>query len=214
MMPSLEAITDQRASRALCLECRKRFERSDEFWINHRQPLYFSPHRYHIECYAKSKVKCQCLRQLISPLDFEKLSFDTKQRILAIFPEFVPWQQRPFLNLATPIDQMTMKELGLELRKRDQPRNGKKDNLAITLMQYEDDDFVRKSRSVYVVIGYCRRMEGQKHKMNIPIYLKQIVVDYFGMRKRQYEEEIRAFEDKWCFGSLWLTDPDHTCTFH
>ena len=180
-MPWLEKATDRRAS---CRGCKKRFEPGD-YRIKVTRSGYMRSvyHRYHITCYSKeSSVRPpQCLRGLIGFDTFKELDLEIQQQLMSMYPGIVPHKDRACLSLPKSIDQMTVKQLKTELIKRDLPRKGKKQDLAGTLMEYEDNSTLRTVRSKHLAIGYCRKMEDKKHKMNIPIYLKQIVVDYFGV---------------------------------
>ena len=110
----------------------------------------------------------------------------TKQDVLNIYPLVVfPRERRAVLRLPKRIEKLTVKELKLELMKRDVERPSKKKDLVEKLSQFMKSWHVKEIRSEYLAMGYCRRMEGPKYKMNIPEYLKQIVVNYCAFRRRR-----------------------------
>lgn len=142
-------------------------------------------HMYHIKCYAEAEDvrRPQRLCQLISDKRLDELDDVTRQDVLNIYPNVVwPWERRAVLKLSKPIEKLTVKELKLELMKRDlarPSRRNKKKDLVDILSRFIEQCSVKEIRSRYSVLGYCRRMEGRKYKMNVPEYLKQIVVTYY-----------------------------------
>lgn len=229
--------------RVKCRGCKKKFK-FNQYLINntHLRRAQGSPY-WHIKCYGKFTQRVQCLRNVTFPdfcypprntnrnrnnintpddhrddPDISKLDDPrTIRDIMRLFPDVVPWKERPFLILPKDIDAMTVKELKLELAKRDCARGGrgrrKKEDLSDALKRHLDQVDLRQRRSNIVAIGYCRRMEGKEHKLNIPIYLKQIVVDYFGVGLwAQYEAELNEKHRKRMYD--WLCEPGNEEMFH
>ena len=185
----------------LCDECGCDFQNA-RYYIPHSGSRFSNQSEkwYHIICYCQSrkvKRRPQCTYQLkyakrgstnshgysfVRTDDFPSLDEQTKSVLYQyLFPFVVlPPGRRPLLTLPKDIDEMTEGELRVELKKRDLYRREKKWELVAMLKEYFCDRAVRSIRSKHVAMGYCRRMEGLRYKMNIPIYLKQIVIDYLG----------------------------------
>ena len=161
-------------------------------------------YRYHIKCYGRSKygmrlrytrdlIPCTTkgnshsdwnidsfrLRSFGRTNDFPSVDEETKQELYRyLFPWVALPEQRPLLTLHKPIDEMTIHELRQESKKRDLSRHGEKSELVQQLREYLGRREVRTARAKYMVRGYCRSIPGAKNKVNIPVYLRQIVVDY------------------------------------
>ena len=183
-MPSVWKVKD---SNQRCCGCHNRIEHGS-YRIEVTRSAYMRSvyHNYHIECYGVSDntLPPHQLCHLISVPRFNELDQKSRTEMLRfVYPKVVAPEQRPNLPLSKPISEMKMKELKAELQKRDLRRIGKKQELADRLRHYmnTEAESARKMQSENLAVGYCRRMEGTKHKMNIPIYLKMIVVDYFGL---------------------------------
>ena len=142
---------------------------------------------FHIECFSNAKVrppKRCCLRSPHSKLNFDECSLiddDTRSLIYQhVFPGVIPKTQRPFLPYPENMEKMSIRDLKLELKKRDVNRDGKKAHLVRRLSEYLNSEEVRDALAKPLVLGYCRRMERGGYKMNIPVYIKHLVVEYFG----------------------------------
>ena len=141
-------------------------------------------HHYHIKCYGESHSTQPPHRlcQLLGEYGFNRIDPKCRTEIIRhVYPGVMLPEHRMYLSLSKPINKMTVKELKSELQKRDLCRFGNKETMTNTLQEYMDDLSVRKIKSKIVSMGYCRKMEGLKHKMSIPLSLKKIIVDYFGI---------------------------------
>lgn len=185
-MPSVE-----RAGRGQCDFCHKLF-RNEGYQISLSRTGSWNRvfhYKYHIKCYGKQTLfrRPQCLHWVISNSELAEVDSVTRQDMLNMYPLVVwPLERRAVLKLPKPMEKLTVKELKLELMKRDvdRPSNKrKKQDLVDLLNEYFGFCSVKEIRSRYVALGYCRRMEGQKYKMNIPEYLKQIVFNYYVIRR-------------------------------
>ena len=132
---------------------------------------------YHVRCFPGGQ-RPQCLRYFVSQQMYNEFPTEIKTQFLdnVMFPGIIPWRFRPFLKIDewSPIDRMTKKELCDELIKRDLPRRGLKSNNKLSLLTYIED----LAKQKYLVVGFCRSSES-RYKLIMPLYLKQIVVDYF-----------------------------------
>jgi len=122
---------------------------------------------------------------------FELLTHQQQQEIKKkLFPNVVEKPKRFQLNLVKNINDLTEKELELELQKRgiyysewpldEEPDdNGEDDfNLRLNrLKKFASNDLI-KEKNLHLVFGYCRNRE-KKHLLNVPDYLKRIVFNYF-----------------------------------
>lgn len=137
---------------------------------------------YHIQCIGD----CPGLHFEHNPLIDE----NTRRLIYKhIFPDVVPREKRPFLSF--PLDirdilKMDRKQLKWELKIRNLNQSGNLKGMGRRLQLFQDSKEVRSVLSKALVMGYSRRMEEGDAKMNIPVYLKQIVDNYFGCRSAKY----------------------------
>ena len=162
-----------------CAWCQKSFE-LDRYQIQVTRWC----RNYHISCYGESdSIRApHRLSELIDDYSLSNLDEQTRAEIIHhVFPGVIFPEQRPYLSVSKPLSKMKKKELETELLKRDLLRIGKKQEMIDRLEHYLDTQSARKMKSELLVVGHCRRMEGKRYKMNIPIYLKQIVVDFFGV---------------------------------
>ena len=136
---------------------------------------------YHIKCYAKSENT----RKLVVTYDLTYYESYTDKdpelkRILdaTLFPNVIDEKKRAKLKLPKPIDKLTVKQLKLELLKRDRKPSGNKEKLIKQLKDCINMIECRENRSNKLSIGYCRQMT-MKYKLNMPRYLKAIVQQYY-----------------------------------
>lgn len=186
-------ITFQRASRDYCDYCHQSFpKRAYQIYVKRKGSWNrVFHHHYHIKCYGESaqRSRYQCLHDLISDDRLAKVDDVTRRDILSVYPMVLwPLERRAVVKLPKAIEKLTVKELKLELVKRDvaRPSNKrKKQDLVDLLNEFFGLGYVKEFRTRYTAMGYCRRMEGQQYRMNIPEYLKQIVVNYCAFRRRR-----------------------------
>ena len=169
----------------ICVKCRQSLK-SVSYCLRTTRTCWRTDYhsRYHIQCYATSncvkRPQCSAGIEGLETLEDEEAKREIYQ---CLYPMLVvDLQQRISLSLPMSIDKMKIKDLKLELSKRDLQRTGNKQVLIDRLQKWLEKQSSYKSRSNKLVVGFCREMEGSKHKMTIPIYLKHIVLDYHGLQ--------------------------------
>ena len=208
-MPTLTRINNTdwwQRDTTYCFICKKLIDGSidDGYYIkiNRKKIIYLDGmekeyYEYHIECYAKcAKVRKPVITDGLIGYRLIRFDSEIKSKINAcLFPNLVDDEDLPYLKLSKNINDMKVKELKLELKKRDFDFTGNKADYirALRRIMNCDEEYVenyrypwakmkavRKIESEKLSIGYCRESE-KKYKLNIPIYLKQIVDKYYGL---------------------------------
>ena len=172
-----------------CARCNEemQWEGLYAFYLKDRrqlQELY-----YHPKCYLKSKY----WNTYHLPLTSASLSglYDLPKQdqtniMKLLWPNQLPITIRAKAKLPKFMDEMSIKELRLEVEKRDinQHRMNRKWNdeqikqeLRARLEQYLNNGECKKVNRK-MVFGYCKEIQRQ-NDLNIPIYLQQIVLKYF-----------------------------------
>ena len=145
--------------------------------ISHSYYGHSSMHWYHIKCYPKADgVKFPALTSGF--YGYRDLPKKEKRALRkAVWPNQVSDKQKPRIKLLKELNKMTVKDLKLELERRDLKRNGRKQELKDRLEEYLQQ---KQCRKVYelLVIGYCSKRE-KKYGLIMPLYLMQIVNSYF-----------------------------------
>ena len=143
--------------------------------------------RYHVPCYAKAKkVRKPSITSDLSNYGNLSLKYKYFHRNVDryLFPNLVNTKDIPKLKLSKKIDDMKMKELKLELQKRDLRPNGKKavlaERLRIFMNHTKRMQRQNKKNSEMLAIGYCAEITN-KYSLIMPVYLKQIVEKYYGI---------------------------------
>lgn len=185
-----------------CKHCDQTFESTPyRIKVNFRtKKKCIHPDLYHIQCFSPSKARYPPQQTCDLTLSRgqgsskgidHKVCIDgckfvdeetTRQIYRHVFPHIVPKKERQFLSLPKDIDEMTRDELKSELLKRNistKDFRGKRQlnekELRVELQEWLNRKPIRNKMAA---MGYCRTME-TKNKLIVPVYIKQIVVDYF-----------------------------------
>ena len=178
-----------------CLHCKKELGRNqyclsdqicagfsandEEIWVDYI---------YHLECYGQSE-NWHDWHGLSSPeeLDGFELLNDTEQQMVtkSLWPDQVPAEMRPKLNLLRCIDDLDGSEVRIELEKRGLKQTfGRYLSIDLAkwgavkrLERYLDNEDCGNVNDL-LVIGYCKGY-ATANKMNIPAYLQKIVLTFY-----------------------------------
>eukprot|EP01084_Bolivina_argentea_P230030 388076_1 len=132
---------------------------------------------YHSNCYPKRpRVQIPPCRALLC--GYIELP-EPERRILrkTIWPNQVSDEDKPRIKLLKEFNKMTIKDLKLELERRELYTKGLKQELKDRLEEYLNNAKCNKANEL-LVFGYCKNQE-KKHDFIIPLYLKQIMHQYF-----------------------------------
>eukprot|EP01084_Bolivina_argentea_P012857 24077_1 len=179
-MPSIERSPNNRAG---CRNCHQKILK-DTYRIGvsvssyrHTTTHWYHSNCYHSNCYPKSSgVRPPSVSGDL--FGYKKLP-ESEKRILrkALWPNQASDKNKPRLKLLKEFNKMTVKDLKLELERRDLRRNGKKQQLKDRLEKYLNNNKCKKANEK-LVFGYCKTKE-TKHNIIVPMYLQQIVHKYF-----------------------------------
>ena len=197
-----EVIKD--ASFFTCNSCKKRNTGKYDYYITrYEYPLNKCYHVkcYHVECYPRSYNWIH-YRIPSSPAEIRGLnvSFERRRKgkydkllklCETLWPNQVPKEERAKLLLPKKINEMSKKELRIELEKRAIVQHFKglswhyskdeddiKEKAIKRLTEYLINNEDCKNRYNLLVIGYCKENE-DANKINFPPYLKRIVLRYY-----------------------------------
>ena len=136
----------------------------------------------HLHCYMKVPTSAQH-KSIMTTSElqyYNLLNPQQKQKVIEVlFPNHVPEEERVKLLLSCQeIEDMTCKELKVELQKRDLITSGNKSELKHRLKEYIQSDKVWEYQSDMVTMGFCREYEKDEN-CNIPHVLKELVRQYY-----------------------------------
>ena len=143
---------------------------------------YYSTHWYHTDCYPKAEgVRPSTVSSGLK--GFAKIPKGQRRKIRkALWPNLVGNQRKSRIKPLKEIQRMNVKELKFELERRDLKRNGNKLELKRRLKRFLRGKQCKKANKA---ISQRKTMQKskqdiqQKHHLNLPVFVKQIVYRYY-----------------------------------